>query len=87
MISLKLYLIKRRGTNMAKLIDKGPKYEGEKIVWHAFSSNLPQHWVVYNTRSVNGREYDFCVMAPDFGLFIIEVKGWVSYINETCSNI
>ncbi len=61
---------------MAKLIDKGPKYEGEKIVWHAFSSNLPQHWVVYNTRSVNGREYDFCVMAPDYGLFIIEVKGW-----------
>lgn len=63
---------------MAKLIDKEPKYDGEKKVWDAFSINLPQHWVVYNTRSVNGREYDFCVMAPDMGLFIIEVKGWLS---------
>lgn len=61
---------------MAKLIDKEPKYEGEKKTWDAFSMNLPQHWVVYNNRSVNGREYDFCVMAPDMGLFIIEVKGW-----------
>lgn len=62
---------------MAKLIDKEPKYEGEKKVWNAFSINLPQHWLIYNTRSVNGREYDFCVMAPDMGLFVIEVKGWL----------
>ena len=61
---------------MAKMIDKLPQYEGEKIVWNAFSANLPQHWIVYNTRSVNGREYDFCVIAPDVGLFIVEVKGW-----------
>lgn len=63
---------------MAKIIDKEPKYQGEKKVWNAFSKNLPQHWVVYNTRSVNGREYDFCVMAPDMGIFIVEVKGWDS---------
>ena len=61
---------------MAKLIDKEPKYEGEIKVWNAFGANLPQNWVVYNTRSVNGREYDFCVMAPEIGLFIVEVKGW-----------
>ena len=61
---------------MAKMIDKEPKYEGEKIVWHSFSKNLPSDWVVYNTRSVNGREYDFCVIAPNVGLFIVEVKGW-----------
>lgn len=58
------------------MIDKLPHYEGEKVVWNAFASNLPNHWIVYNTRSVNGREYDFCVIAPDVGLFIIEVKGW-----------
>lgn len=63
---------------MAKLIDKEPKYEGEKKVWHAFSNNLPADWVVYNTRSVNGCEYDFCVVAPNIGLFIVEVKGWHS---------
>lgn len=64
---------------MAKLIDQEPKYEGEKKVWHAFSKNLPTDWVVYNTRSVNGREYDFCVLAPNVGLFIVEVKGWHPY--------
>ena len=32
---------------MAKLIDKEPKYEGEKNVWHAFSNNLPEDWVVW----------------------------------------
>lgn len=61
---------------MAKMIDKEPKYEGEKLVWHSFSENLPSDWVVYNTRSVNGREYDFCVIVPNVGLFIVEVKGW-----------
>lgn len=61
---------------MAKMIDKEPKYEGEKKVWHSFYQNLPLDWVVYNTRSVNGREYDFCVVAPNIGLFIVEVKGW-----------
>ncbi|MDO5139783.1 MAG: nuclease-related domain-containing protein [Oscillospiraceae bacterium] len=61
---------------MAKMIDKEPKYEGEKIVWHSFSDKLPSDWVIYNTRSINGREYDFCVISPNMGLFIVEVKGW-----------
>lgn len=61
---------------MAKLIDKEPKYEGEIKTWNAFGLNLPTNWVIYNTRSVNGREYDFCIMAPEVGLFIVEVKGW-----------
>ena len=42
-----------------------------------FSKNLPQQYVVYNTRSIKGWEYDFCVMAENVGLFIIEVKGWL----------
>lgn len=61
---------------MAKMIDKEPKYEGEKIAWHSFSDKLPSEWVVYNTRSINGREYDFCVISPNMGIFIVEVKGW-----------
>lgn len=63
---------------MAKMIDKEPKYEGEKKVWHDFYKNLPSDWVVYNTRSINGREYDFCVISPNMGFFIVEVKGWNS---------
>ncbi len=61
---------------MAKMIDKIPEYEGEKKVWEAFSANLPQQYVVYNTRSIKGWEYDFCIMAEGVGLIIVEVKGW-----------
>jgi hypothetical protein len=48
---------------MAKMIDKEPKYEGERIVWHSFSDKLPSDWVVYNTRSVNGFHYMGDVMS------------------------
>ena len=63
---------------MGKLIDKEPKFPGEVKVWNSFGNLLPQDWVIYNNRSVNGREYDFCVIAPAMGLFIVEVKGWES---------
>lgn len=41
---------------MAKLVDNEPQYEGEKKVWNLFGSKLPSNWVVYNNRSVNGRD-------------------------------
>lgn len=61
---------------MAKMIDNEPSYAGEKKVWKMLSNNLPQHFVVYNTRSIKGWEFDFCIMAEGMGLFVIEVKGW-----------
>jgi len=61
---------------MAIMIDNEPELQGEKKTWNAFSSKLSNQWIVYNTRSVNTFEYDFCVMAPSVGLFIVEVKGW-----------
>lgn len=61
---------------MAKMIDKEPLYRGERKVWKMFSDNLPQHFIVYNTRSIKGWEFDFCIMAEGMGLFVIEVKGW-----------
>ena len=61
---------------MAKMIDKIPDYDGEKKTWECFSANLPQQYVVYNTRSIKGWEFDFCIMAEGVGLFIVEVKGW-----------
>lgn len=64
---------------MAQLIDKEPIFEGEKKVWNSFNKLLPQNWVIYNNRSINGREYDFCVMAPEIGMFIVEVKGWTPF--------
>lgn len=61
---------------MAKMIDKIPNYEGEKKTWESFSVNLPQQYVVYNTRSIKGWEFDFCILAENIGLFVVEVKGW-----------
>ena len=61
---------------MAKMIDKEPTFAGEKKVWRAFSNNLPSNFVVYNSRSIKGWEFDFCIMVEGMGLFIIEVKGW-----------
>ena len=61
---------------MAKMIDKIPSYDGEKKTWESFSVNLPQQYVVYNTRSIKGWEFDFCILAENVGLFIVEVKGW-----------
>lgn len=61
---------------MAKMIDKIPSYEGEKKTWEAFSVNLPQQYVVYNTKSIKGWEFDFCILVENVGLFIVEVKGW-----------
>ncbi len=61
---------------MAKMIDNEPVYTGEKRVWKMLSNNLPEHFVVYNTRSINGWEFDFCILAEGIGLFVIEVKGW-----------
>ncbi len=62
--------------SMAKMIDKAPSYYGEKLTWESFSLNLPQNYVVYNTRSIKGWEFDFCILAEGIGLFIVEVKGW-----------
>lgn len=72
---------------MAKLIDKEPKYEGEIKTWNAFGLNLPTNWVIYNTRSVNGREYDFCIMAPEVGLFIVEVSRIAYLCNKTADSV
>ena len=62
---------------MAKMIDMLPEKYGEQLTWQAFSKNLPKNYVVYNTRTVKGDEYDFCVMVENVGLYIVEVKGWL----------
>lgn len=61
---------------MAKMIDNKPSWKGEGKVWDSLSANLPGDNVVYNQREVNGREYDYCILAENLGVLIIEVKGW-----------
>ncbi len=63
---------------MAKMIDEKPFFKGEGKVWDKLSEYLPSNMVVYNQREINGREYDFCVMAENLGIVVIEVKGWLT---------
>lgn len=60
------------------MIDKKPEYKGEGKVWESLSDNLPGEAIVYNSREVNGREFDFCVLMKNTGMIIIEVKGWLA---------
>lgn len=63
---------------MAKMIDEKPSFKGEGKVWDKLNEYLPSDMVVYNQREINGREYDFCVMAENLGIVVIEVKGWLA---------
>lgn len=63
---------------MAMMIDKKPEYKGEGKVWESLSDNLPGEAIVYNSREVNGREFDFCILMKNVGMIIIEVKGWLA---------
>ena len=63
---------------MAMMIDKKPEYKGEGKVWESLSDNLPREAIVYNSREVNGREFDFCILMKNIGIIIIEVKGWLA---------
>lgn len=60
------------------MIDKKPEYKGEGKVWESLSDNLPREAIVYNSREVNGREFDFCILMKNIGIIIIEVKGWLA---------
>lgn len=61
---------------MANMIDPIPLRKGEADTWNYLSDNLPKQYIVYNTRSIFSWEFDFCILSPQQGLFILEVKGW-----------
>jgi hypothetical protein len=49
---------------------------GETRVYSLLRDRLPDHYVAWYEPVVAGRYPDFIVMAPDFGLLFLEVKGW-----------
>lgn len=62
---------------MALMMDLRPtQYEGEKRVWDCIKENLPDEVICYYNREINGNEFDYCLLLQDFGLLVIEVKGW-----------
>ena len=63
---------------MAKMIDLKPSYHGEAKVWERLEEYLPGNVIVYNSREINGREFDYCLFIEGMGAIIIEVKGWLA---------
>lgn len=63
---------------MGTMIDNKPDYLGEAKVWDCFFSNLPEDYIVYRNRETKGREFDYCILIPNKGLVVVEVKGWRS---------
>lgn len=69
---------------MAKMIDQKPTLHGEAKLWSCLESYLPNDTIVYHNREVNGREFDFCLFMENYGVLVIEVKGWQS--DKICVN-
>ncbi|MST52785.1 UvrD-helicase domain-containing protein [Hornefia butyriciproducens] len=69
---------------MAKMIDHKPNLHGEAKLWSCLESYLPNDTIVYHNREVNGREFDFCLFMENYGVLVIEVKGWQS--DKICVN-
>ena len=63
---------------MAMMIDKKPEYKGEGKVWESLSDNLPREAIVYNSREVNGRGLDLCIIMKNSGIIIIEVLSLIN---------
>ena len=62
---------------MAKMIDTKPtENNGEKTTWEALSNIYSDDTVVYYNREIYGKEFDFCLLIPEKGILILEVKGW-----------
>ncbi|MBR8829495.1 MAG: NERD domain-containing protein [Gomphosphaeria aponina SAG 52.96 = DSM 107014] len=51
--------------------------QGEKKLFNVFAEKLPDDFYVwYEPRIDDAKHPDFIILAPDFGLLVIEVKGW-----------
>src|SRR3954451_24896512 len=49
---------------------------GEKRVYAMLRDALPDHFTAWYEPVVAGRHPDFTLLADDFGLLVLEVKGW-----------
>ena len=54
----------------------GKASQGEKLLFDALQTGLPNTFTVWYEPTINRLLPDFIVLSPTFGLLIIEVKGW-----------
>ena len=70
---------------MAILVDKNkPSNIGESIFLSKSCAYLDDTNIIYHNRQVFGREFDVCILLPNKGILIVEVKGWRE---ETVSHV
>ena len=62
---------------MGKLIGKTRASNlGEQIFIDRATEFLDDDCIIYWNRQVRGREFDVCILIPDRGILVVEVKGW-----------
>ncbi|MEA5467033.1 nuclease-related domain-containing protein [Leptothoe sp. PORK10 BA2] len=50
--------------------------QGEQLLFKILSTQLPDNFIVWYEPRVKDLYPDFIILGPDFGLLILEVKGW-----------
>lgn len=67
-----------RGGIMATIIGdiSQIRNKGERTFFSALEAYLSDSYVVYWNRELYGREFDVCILIPDIGICVVEVKGW-----------
>ena len=49
---------------------------GEKVFAQKAQEYFDDNHIIYCNRQIYGREFDICILIPDKGILVVEVKGW-----------
>lgn len=71
-------MIQMEDVIVAIMVDERPSLHGEALLWDKLKEYLSGQSIVYNNREINGRELDVCVLLENYGILVIETKGWRS---------
>lgn len=59
---------------------------GELLLYRVLRDRLPDNFIVWYEPIVKGLHPDFVILSPDFGLLVVEVKGWSAGQIEEANN-
>ena len=62
---------------MGRLIGSGnPENFGENLFVSKAQEYLDDTHIIYWNRQIFGREFDVCILMPEKGILVVELKGW-----------
>lgn len=62
---------------MGRLIgDRSSKNYGENLFITKVQEYLDDTNIIYWNRQVFGKEFDVCILMPEKGILVVELKGW-----------